>query len=395
MKNNTEQSKMRDGILKRGNSYTIVISLGKDPNTGKYKYHYETVTGTRELAKKRRAELIHELDNGNFIKPGKTTVAKYLERWLADYAKPNLSPRSFERYAGVIHQYLIPKMGNILLTQLKPEHIQNHYMSMLSKGLSGSTVRFHHAVVHKALQTAVKWQLLKHNAANSVDVPRPHHNEMQTWDEYEVRRFLEATKASPYYALFHTALFTGMRRSELLGLQWRDIDIQQIHVNRALHHLKDGSYVFTEPKSAKSRRAIALSPSSVLVLAEHKERQEGIRAMIGAPLNQDDLVFSTPEGKPLRPNTVTRVWTTLAVKAGVKRIRLHDARHTHASLMLKQGVHPKIVQERLGHSTIAMTLDIYSHVAPGLQEAAAENFDRLLNPEHENEAARNQLLTNY
>lgn len=275
------------------------------------------------------------------------------------------------------------------VTQLKPEHIQRHYTSILSKGLSASTVRYHYAVTHKALRTAMKWQPLKHNPADSVDVPRPRHNEMQTWDEYEVRRFLEAAKASPYYALFQTALFTGMRRSELLGLQWRDIDVQQIHVDRSLHHLKDGSYVFTEPKSAKSRRTIALSPSSVLALAEHKERQEGIRAMIGIPLAQDDLVFSTPEGKPLRPNTVTRAWTMLAVKAGVKPIRLHDARHTHATLMLKQGVHPKIVQERLGHSTIEMTLDVYSHVTPGLQEAAAENFDRLFNPERENEPVMN------
>jgi integrase len=169
-----------------------------------------------------------------------------------------------------------------------------------------------------------------------------------------------------------------MRRSELLALKWRDIGIQQIQINRSLHQLRDGSYVFTQPKSAKSRRTIALSPSSVLVLAEHKERQEGVLTMIGIPIGQDDLVFSTPEGKPLRPNTVSRAWTMLAVKTGLKPIRLHDARHTHATLMLKQGVHPKIVQERLGHTSIQITLDTYSHVTPGLQEAAADSFDKLL-----------------
>jgi integrase len=341
------------------------------------------------MAKKRRAELINQLDNGTFIKPGKLTVADYLKRWLADYAKPNLTPKAFERYENIAQAYLTPTFGNIILTQLKPEHIQRYYTSMLSRGLSASTVGFHHAVIHKALRTAMKWQLLKHNPADGVDVPRRRHVEMQTWDDSEVRQFLEAAKKSPYYALFHTALFTGMRRSELLGLQWRDVDIHQIHVSRSLHHLRNGSYVFTQPKSAKSRRTIALSPSSVLVLAEHKERQQGIRAMIGIPLSQDDLVFSKPEGKPFRPNTVSRAWTMLAVKAGVKRIRFHDARHTHASLMLKQGVHPKIVQERLGHATIEMTLDIYSHVTPGLQEAAAESFDRLLNPERENEPVPN------
>jgi integrase len=210
---------------------------------------------------------------------------------------------------------------------------------------------------------------------------------MQIWDDFEVRHFLEAAKGSGYYALFHTALFTGMRRSELLALQWRDIHLHQIYVNRSLHHLKDGSYIFTQPKSAKSRRTIALSPSSVLTLMEHKEKQEAVHAMLGIPLKQDDLLFSTTEGKPLRPNTVTRAWATLATRAGVKPIRLHDARHTHASLMLKQGVHPKIVQERLGHASIQMTLDTYSHVTPGLQEAAAEAFDRLVERDPENELA--------
>jgi len=185
-----------------------------------------------------------------------------------------------------------------------------------------------------------------------------------------------------------------MRRSELLGLQWQDIAFHQIYVNRSLHHLSDGSYVTTQPKSAKSRRTIALSPSSILTLTEHKEKQAAIRAMMGIPLKEDDLVFSTVEGKPLRPNTVSRAWTMLAARAGVKVIRLHDARHTHASLMLKQGVHPKIVQERLGHTSIQITLDTYSHVAPGLQEAAAEGFDKLVSPKY-NKTGQNEAVENY
>jgi integrase len=378
---------MKNGIRKRRNSYAIFISLGKDPLTGKYRYHWETVRGTKKEAEKRRTELLHQLDTGTFIKPSKTTFAEYLEKWLQDYAKPNISPRGYERYAGIINKYLIPEIGNIPLTQLRPEHIQGHYTNMRNKALKPETIKFHHAVIHKALQTAVKWGLLNRNPADGVDVPKNGHTEMQTWDDFEVRQFLDSARDSVYYALFHTALFTGMRRSELLGLQWRDVEVEQIHVCRSLHHLKDGSYIFTQPKSEKSRRTIALSPSSVLVLADHKERQQAIRTMLGETLGKDDLVFSTPQGSPLRPNTITRAWTVLAAKAGIKPIRLHDARHTHASLMLKQGVHPKIVQERLGHATIAMTLDIYSHVAPGLQEAAARGFDTLVNSEHENAPA--------
>lgn len=379
---------MRGHIVKRyKNSYTIVLSLGVDPATGKKKQQWVSVKGTKKDAEKRLAELLHQLDNGTFMKPCKTTLAEFLERWLKDYAKPNLSPRGFERYESIARVHLIPSLGSIPITQLRPEHLQRHYTAKLNEGLNPLTVRYLHVVIHKALQTAVKWGLVSRNVADGVDVPRARRTEMQTWDEDDIARFLEGAKDSPYYALFYTALFTGMRRSELLALSWRDMDFifSQVSVNRSLHQLKDGSYIFTQPKSAKSRRTIALSPSAILTLKEHKEKQEATRAMLGISLKDDDLVFSTLEGKPLRPNTVSRAWTMLAARCGLKPIRLHDARHTHASLMLKQGVHPKIVQERLGHATIAVTLDTYSHVAPGLQEAAAARFDELLKSRCENE----------
>ena len=173
--------------------------------------------------------------------------------------------------------------------------------------------------------------------AEAVDPPTVRRKEMQTWDEDEVNRFLGAAKDTRYYALFYTALFTGMGRSELLALRWQDVDFifSQVYVNRGLHHLKDGSYVFTQPKSDRSRRTIALPPSAILVLKEHQEKQERERAMLGIASTDDALVFSTLEGEPLRPNTITRAWNMLAARCGLKVIRLHDARHSHASLMLK------------------------------------------------------------
>jgi integrase len=182
-----------------------------------------------------------------------------------------------------------------------------------------------------------------------------------------------------------------MRRSELLALRWSDIDLLlcQLYVTRTLHHLRDGTIVFRAPKTAKGRRMIALSPSAALVLREHKEKQKLDRDMLGVPLKDDDLVFSDLETKPLLPNTVTHAWIKLVRRVGLKGIRLHDARHSHASLMLKAGTHPKIVQERLGHSSVTITLDTYSHVAPGLQEAAAAQFDKMVSPKCENEAVEN------
>jgi len=387
---------MRGCIRKRGkDSYSIAVSLGRDAATGKYKYVWMGVKGTKREAEKRLSELLHRLDTGAFVSPSKTTVADYLRRWLQEYVRPNLSPRGFERYESIARVHLIPDLGAIALTQLRPEHLQRQYASKLGKGLSPRSVRYQHVVLHKALETAMKWGLVVRNVADGVDVPRSRRKDMQTWSEFEVRHFLEVAKDSPYYALFHTALYTGMRRGELLALRWRDVGVQEIHVNRTLHQLGDGSYVFTEPKSAKSRRTVDLSPSSILTLAEHRERQEGVRTVMGIPQTQDDFVFSTLEGKPLRPNTVSRAWTMLAARAGLRAIRLHDARHTHASLMLKQGVHPKIVQERLGHGSIQVTLDTYSHVAPGLQRAAAESFDKLVSPEYNDTSENGVVQKNY
>lgn len=357
--------------------FRIVISLGRDPANGKRLRQWVTVKGTKGDAKKRLTELLHEHNSGIYIKPDKTTIADFLERWLVDYVKPNLSPRGYDRYSGIINKHLIPDIGGLLLTQLKPEHVHRHYADKLNDGLSPWTIRYHHAVLHKALETALKWGLVARNVTDSVEVPRGKRMEMQTWNENEVRQFLEVAEEGQYYALFYTALFTGMRRSELLALRWKDVDFiySQIYVNRSLHQLKDGSYIFTQPKSSRSRRTIALSPSAILTLKEHHDMVAMDRAVVGVLVTDSDLVFGTVDGRPSRPNTVTCAWARTAALAGVKIIRLHDARHTHASLMLKQGIHPKIVQERLGHASIQMTLDIYSHVVPGLQEAAAQRFD--------------------
>ena len=313
-----------------------------------------------------------------------------MEKWIRDYEQ-NLSPRAFERYDGIVNKHILPALGNIVLTQLRPEHLQEHYSALLKGGLGSKTVNSHHFLLHVALENALKWGLIVRNPADAVVPPRVRNKEMQIWDEEEIARFLEVAENSPYYELYYLALFTGMRRSELLALRWTDVDFVycQIYVNRSVHRLKDGNYIYTEPKTEKSRRTIALSPSVILLLKEFKDRRVTENAMLGMSSRDDGLTFCRMDGSPLRPNTVTRAWKVFAAKAGLRVIRFHDARHTHASLMLKAGIHPKIVQERLGHSSIGMTLDTYSHVAPGLQEAAADKFEGMLNLSHENRSVRN------
>ena len=396
---------MRGHIEKRGkDSYSIVLDVGTDPATGRRRQQRVSIKGTKKNAEKRLSELLHQLDNGIFIRPGKTTLSEYLERWVKEYAWPNLSPRTAEGYEHIIRRHLIPALGNIPLTQIKPEHLQKYYSEKLSGGrcdgnggLSARTVRHHHVTLHTALENAVKWGLLARNPADAVTPPHCQQTEMHTLDEAGIHTLLEAAKDTSYYALFYMALYTGMRRSELLALRWSDVDLMlcEVSVSRTLHHLIDGNFVFRPPKTAKSHRMVALSPSTALVLKEHRDKQLMERRMIGISFNDDVLVFSQVDGKPLLPNTISHAWEKLVRRLGLGNIRLHDARHTHASLMLKQGVHPKIVQERLGHSSITITLDTYSHVVPGLQEAAALKFDELVNNNPaqnkiDNEAVRNK-----
>jgi integrase len=318
------------------------------------------------------------------------TVEDYLEQWLQDYCWSSLTPRSAESYQYIVRTHLLPSLGKILLTQLKPQHLQHLYAEKLSVGrsdgkggLSNRTVRYCHVTLHKALSNAVKLGMIPRNVADAVEAPKVRHHEMQTMTESDIHIFLEFAKSTPYYALFYTLLFTGMRRSEILALRWSDVDLIlcQVSISRTIHQLHNGKIIYGEAKTAKSRRMIALSPSATIVLREHWEAQQKLRESLGLlPFTDDDLIFCQFDGRPYLPDSITHAWHKLALRCGLKGVRLHDARHTHASLMLKQGIHPKIVQERLGHSSIQITLDTYSHVTPGLQEAAANKFDDIVMP---------------
>jgi integrase len=374
---------MRGCIIERNGSLRLKVSLGKNSQTCKYDSYYETFHGNRSEAQKRLRQILTDLDRGLFAKPGKATVADYLNTWLQDYCKSSLSPRTLQLYSYICRIHLIPSIGKLTLTELKPQHLQKLYSEKLSSGLSTRTVQICHVVIHKALRNALRINLLSRNVADAVDKPKIQRPEMHPMTESDLNRFLDAAKQGNYYSLFYAYLFTGMRRSELLAVRWCDVDLlgMQISVSRTMQYLNgvENHVTFKEPKSKNSRRLISLSPSSVLVLEEHRKAQEAMRACLELPpVNDKDLVFSHCDGSPLLPDSITHAWVKLVRKCGLKGIRLHDARHTHATIMLKQGVHPKVVQERLGHSTISTTLDTYSHIAPGLQEAAARGFDKIL-----------------
>lgn len=377
---------MRGHLTQRSKgSWTIVLDLGRDPSTGKRKQQWVTVRGTKKAAEKKLAELQYQMDTGSYVTPTKLTVAQHLRDWLGDYATITVRPRTLEGYTMIVEKHLIPSLGGIVLSQLQPSHLQQYYAKALENGrsdgkggLSARTVKHHHRVLSEALAYGVRMNRIIRNVGQAVIPPRPVNQEMNTLDETEMDIFLEAARGTPYYHLFHLALYTGLRRSELLGLRWKDVDLYlaNLSVTQVMHRLQGGRVVFLEPKTAKSRRQVSLTPDSAIALREHYDQQKQEREAVGIPVDGDTLVFSRFDGTPLPPITVNHAFIRTMKKAGLEGVRMHDLWHTHATLMMKQGVNPKFVQERLGHSSFAVTMDIYSHVVPGLQEAAAIGFDQ-------------------
>ncbi len=373
-------------------SWEICVDIGRNPATGKRLRQFETLRGTKKDAQKRLHELLHTLERGSYVKPTRLTVAQFLEEWLRDYVELNCSQRTEASYEMIIRRHLIPELGSIPLSQLEPRHLQAFYSRQREKGrvdgkgqLSPQTVRYCHSLLAEALGYAVKMGLLNRNVAQATEAPRADHKVMSTLAAEDVPRFLETAQETPYYTLFYLLLHTGLRRGEALALRWKNVDLglaslgisAYLSVTETAYKL-NGTCIIKEPKTSKSRRRIALSPSLALVLRQYRVEQEAQRALLGKPLTNEDFVFAHLDGTPLDPSTVSHTFNKVIRRAGLPHIRLHDLRHTHASLLLQVGTHPKIVQERLGHSSIRVTLDTYSHVMGGLQEATAQRFDDFL-----------------
>ncbi len=252
--------------------------------------------------------------------------------------------------------------------------------AMTSRGLSGSTVNQAHRILHKALKDAVKWGVALRNVTETVTPPRKSTREMQVLPPADLKTLLYAAEEAGMGSLLLLAAHTGLRRGELLGLKWQDVELSQgmLSVQRALRVVSGKGYIVAEPKSSADRRRISLGPVAVTALRQHGATQAELRLGLGPLWRDEDWVFTRSDGRHLDPDVVTHRFRKLVQGLDIPRIRLHDLRHTHATLLLLAGVHPKVVQERLGHSSIAITLDTYSHVLPGLQEKAALAFESTL-----------------
>lgn len=373
---------------KRGNGEGSITKYKDGRWCGRYTVYTATGLKRKTLYGKTRAEVAAKLnkaladrDRGIVFDAGTLTLGDYLNRWLNNSVKDNVAHRTFHNYASQVRLHIVPVLGRIKLKSLSPGHIQGLYREKLDSGLSSSSVRYIHAVLHRALKQAVKWDLIPRNSCEAVDPPRPVKKEGKALTAEQARALLSAVRGERLEALYVLALACGLREGELLGLRWEDVDTEDmtLRVCRQLQRMRDGSGLAFVPTKNKKGRIIDLDPSTVKALRTHRQRQLVEILKLGTLYQDRSLVFATRIGTPLEAsNVVNRSFKPLLKKAGLPNVRFHDLRHTCATLLLSKGIDAKVTQERLGHADIAMTMNTYSHVMPGMQKEAAEAIESVL-----------------
>ncbi len=365
------------GVTRRKDGSWMARYTVQTPSGRKRKVIY---AGSHEEARRKLAEAIADRDRGLAYDSGGLTVDEYLARWLEDSVQGSVKVTTHASYGSLVKNHVSPTLGKTKLSALTPAHVQTLYRQKLDEGLAPKTVKYIHTTLHRALKQAVRWGLVPRNAAAEVDPPRVRTPEIMPLSPAEARQLLQAARGDRLEALYLLAVTTGMRQGEILGLGWEDADLDAgvVRVRRTLTLARGGPRL-TEPKTRGSRRQVRLTKSAVGALERHRVRQEAERAAAGAKWEDQGLVFTTRIGTPIRRAKLHREsWKPLLRNAGLPDTRFHDLRHTCATLLLTKGVHPKIVSEMLGHSSISITLDTYSHVIPGMGEVAASAMEDIL-----------------
>lgn len=366
--------------------WAIVLDVGEiDPKTGRKKRKWHSFRGTKRQAQIECARLIAELRAGNYVEPTKQTVAEFFEEWLT-FIKPSVSPKTHERYAEICRNGLGPLIGSETLSKLKTSKIDMALTEALTtprstgKPLAPRTVHHYRRVLIKALGQAVTWERLSRNPATATTPPKVEKKQVLAYSAAQTARLIEAMRDTRMHIPILLAVMCGLRRGEILALRWRHIDLgdnrRLISVVESAEQTKEGVR-YKEPKSGRAR-TVSLSTTVLAELKAHRAKQAEEQLRLGIRPDEDSFVVAQIDGKPLQPRSLTHEWMRLIQKSTLPRIRFHDLRHTHATQMLSAGVHPKVASERLGHSTIGITLDLYSHVMPGMQADAAEQVDAAL-----------------
>ena len=335
----------------------------------------KTKTEARLALRKAKADK----DGGLVFDVPTLTVGEYLGRWLRDSVRDTVRQRTWERYEQIVRLHLVPSLGRAKLKDLSPAHVRGLYREKLDAGLSPRTVQYVHVTLHKALKDAVSDGLVPRNVVDGIKAPRPEKKEISPLSTSQAHTFLKTVRGDRFEALYILAVHCGLREGELLGLKWEDLDVEAetLSVRRTLSETKERGHIFEPPKNGKGR-SIKLTRTATEALRTHRKRQSEER-LRGAPWTDHGLVFPSSSGTTMNAKNLTaRGFKPILERAGLPNIRLHDLRHTCATLLLSRGVHPKFVQELLGHANISITLDTYSHVLPSMSGETASAMEGVL-----------------
>ena len=374
---------MTGHVLRRGkNSWRLKFDAGRDPTTGKRIIQYVTVRGTKKQAQAELTKLLAARDTGTLVTPNKATLAEYLRSWILTAETLSIAPKTAERYRQLIDNQIIPHLGALPMQDVKPGHIKTWHAALLKPPapISARTVGHAHRVLHKALADAVRHEMLFRNPASAVSPPKVVAAEMKVLDADQVRLALEAMRETTIYPQIALLLLTGMRRGELMGLQWRDIDFEakRIRVERSVEKTKAGGLRLKEPKTSHGRRAIALSDVGIEILREHRKATlERRLALALGRLADDAFVFGSHDGSLRDPDRITQDWKRFSAARGLPKVTLHTLRHSHASALIASGTDPVVVSRRLGHASPVVTMSVYAHLFDRGDQQAAGVMDGL------------------
>lgn len=367
---------MRGYVRKYKNSWAGVVELGKDPGTGKrlQKWVYAS---TQEECQRKLNKLMYELDEGIYISPSRMTLAAYLRDWIEMHA-PNIAPNTVDGYKCTIEKHIIPMLGNILLVELTPMHLQKLYASEQKK-YSGRTAQLTHRILRKALSTAYKMQVIRKNPADMVDPPKAKKYRPAVYDEQEYESLVEAAAGTEHEIPIALAGGLGLRRGEILGLKWSDINFKKniVTIQRQLIPTSEG-LLLKEPKTEDSIRTLDTPQHVMDMLRRHLKNQEKNKLFFGSDYKDDNLVCCKPDGEPIHPSSYSRDFGKLLKMNDLRHIRFHDLRHFNATIMLQCDIPVKVASKRLGHSTTAITQDTYQHVLLDMDKEAARKIDEVL-----------------
>ena len=369
---------MAGTVERYGKGWRYRAQIGIDPGTGKRRWVTKGGFTTSQEATKAMHRVLVAADDGLVVKRTSLQLGDYLTDWMKR-AEPNLKPTTAGGYARAIVK-IGEKLGKVRLQDLAPIQIEEMYFDLVKEGLSPKTVRNTHSVLRRALADAERLGLVLRNAAAAARPPSVPHHEQQTWSAAELNTFLAGLHDHRLLASVVLLATTGLRRGEMLGLRWTDVDLDagKLSVIQTITTVR-GHPVVSSTKTKKSRRRVTLDIATVGALRAHKRLQAKERLAAGSAWTNSGLVFTQEDGTALHPELYSHWFARCVSKAEVPRIRLHDLRHTHATLALAAGIHPKVVSERLGHATVGITLDLYSHVTDSLDKEAAETIAALVN----------------